>query len=67
MTVKISKQNFAYRTHLRIDRGLYLIYVYLSVGISLIFGGISLMLSGLYMIEVNVQERFILKCVRYIS
>ena len=56
---------YTYRTHLRIDRGLYLIYDFSSVGISLIFGGFPLMLCGLYMREVNFRERFILKCVRY--
>ena len=59
---KVTKNRVTYRTHLRIDRGLYLCFINFCRYISLKFGGISLMLCGLYMREVNFRERFILKC-----
>ena len=56
-----------YRRRVRIDRGVYSFYIFSSVGFSLIFGGISLILCGLYLREVNVRERFILTRVRYVD
>ena len=55
-----------YRTRVRFNRGLYFIFVYQTVGISLKFGGIPLMLRGLFSREGYFRERVNLTRVWYV-
>ena len=57
---------YTYHSHVRFTRSLYYFYVFLTASIYLKFGGISLMLSGLYSREICSREMVNLMWVRYL-
>ena len=61
------RERSMYRTRVSFTRGLYSFYVFSIVGVSLKFGGITLMSGGLYSREVCDRERVKLTRVRYIE
>ena len=54
-----------YRTRAINNRGFYYFFTQSHVGFSLMFGGIPLILCGLYSGDVNIQERVILTRLQY--